>query len=276
MTTIAQYATSHDMQASDVAAFLNLRGAHHDDDELTPESINALEEGVLLGEEIASYLTEWGFDYAADKLGITVGDWTTEMTRGSSRPTALITGPTDDYETGDAERAAMLLALPLARAIWDTGRDDISVEYFDQLSGEAEVTVGGNVTLCTPYDEASTVIISDHPLSISGVAMTDLAAIFESAELAYGDPLEAWQTLCAATDFEHDSWEQTVEALNDNARFSEGDRLTRVASNRSESSALVEDWQEDSPFRVIDVETVSDAAYWAPSDVAAAVLNILA
>ena len=278
MTTIAQYAASHDMQPYEIADFLNLGRAYHDDDELTYESLDALDGPLFLAEEIGEYLTAWGFEYTAEGSTITVGDWTAEMTRGLPRATATITGPTGDYETGDAERAAMLLALPIARNIWDTGCDNIAVNDFNQPTGEVEVDAGGRavVTLRTLYDEADTVIIVDHPLGISGVAMTDLSAIFESAELAYGEPLEAWQTLCAAADFERGSWEQTVETLNDGARFCTGDRLTRVTSDQSESTALVEDWQEDNPFRVIDVEAVSDAVYWAPSDVAAMVLSIIA
>jgi hypothetical protein len=276
MPTIAQYATSHNINPSEIADFLNIGSSYSDGDQLTSESLDALEGGAILAEEIASYLTEWGFDYTADGPSITVGDWTAKATRGLPRATATITGPTGDYETGDAERAAMLLTLPIARTIWDMGRDNISVEYFDRPSGEAEVAVGDDVTLRTPYDEAGTVIISDHPLGISGVAMTDLAAIFESAELAYGDPLAAWQTLCVATDFEQDSWEQTVEAFRDDARLCEGDRFTSVDSYRSEGVALVEDWQEDAPFRVIDAESASDYTYWSPQDVAAAVLSIIA
>lgn len=277
MTTIAQYAAGHDMQPYEVAAFLNLEHAYHDDDELTYESLNALDGGQALAEEIAGYLTEWGFDYTTNSNHVTVGTWTAETTRGLPRPTAHITGPDgSSYETGDAERAAMVLALPIARTIWDMGRDDINVEYFDQSTGEVEVTVDGNTTIRTPYDEVGTVIIADHTLKISGVAMADLSAIFEAAELAYGDPLAAWQTLCGAADYEHDTWEQIVEAIHDDARFCEGDRFTRVDSYRSESAALVEDWQDDAPTRVIDVENVSDAVYWAPSDVAAAVLSIIA
>lgn len=277
MTTIAQYAAGHDMQPYEVAAFLNLERAYHDDDELTYESLNALDGGQVLAEEIADYLTEWGFDYTTNSNHVTVGTWTAETTRGLPRSTAHITGPDgSSYETGDAERAAMVLALPIARTIWDMGRDDINVEYFDQSTGEVEVTVGGSTTIRTPYDEVGTVIIADHTLKISGVAMADLSAIFEAAELAYGDPLAAWQTLCGATDYEHDTWEQIVEAIHDDARFCEGDRFTRVDSYRSESAALVEDWQDDAPMRVIDVENVSDAVYWAPSDVAAAVLSIIA
>ena len=277
MTTIAQYAAGHDMQPYEVAAFLNWEHAYHDDDELTYESLNALDGGQVLAEEIAGYLTEWGFDYTTNSNHVTVGSWTAETTRGLPRPTAHITGPDGSgYETCDAERAAMLLALPIARTIWDMGRDDINVEYFDQSAGEVEVTVGGSTTIRTPYDEVGTVIIADHALGISGVAMADLSAIFEAAELAYGDPLAAWQALCGATDYEHDTWEQIVEAIHDDARFCEGDRFTRVDSYRSESAALVEDWQDDAPTRVIDVENVSDAVCWAPSDVAAAVLSIIA
>lgn len=277
MATIAQYAAGHDMQPYEVAAFFNGEHAYRDDDALTYESLNALDGGQVLAEEIAGYLTEWGFDYTTDRNHVTVGSWTAETTRGLPRPTAHIAGPDgSSYETGDAERAAMILALPIARAIWDMGRDDINVECFDQPAGEVEVTVGGSATIRTPYDEAGTVIIADHTLKIGGVAMADLSAIFESAELACGDPLAAWQTLCGATDYEHDTWEQIVEAIHDDARFCEGDRFTRVDSYRSESAALVEDWQDDAPTRVIDVEHVSDAVYWAPSDVAAAVLSIIA
>lgn len=257
MTTIAQYAAGHDMQPY--------------------ESLNALDGGQVLAEEIAGYLTEHGFDYTTSSNRVTVGSWTAETTRGLPRPTAHITGPDgSSYETGDAERAAMLLALPIARTIWDMGRDDINIEYFDQSAGEVEVTVDGSTTIRTPYDEVGTVIITDHTLNISGVAMADLYAIFEAAELAYGDPLAAWQTLCGASDYESDTWEQIVEAIHDDARFCEGSRFTRVDSCRSESAALVEDWQDGGPTSVIDVESASDAAYWAPSDVAAAVLSIIA
>ena len=273
MTTIAQHAASHDMTPAEVADFLSIASSYSNRDQLSPEALDALNGDVILAEVIGAYLAEWGFDHAIDGARVTVGDWSAVATRGLPRATS----PTgDSYETGDAERAAMLLALPIARTIWDTGRDDISVDYFEQATGEVEVNVGRGVTLRTPYDEVGTVIVADHPLGISDVAMADLSAILESAELAYGDPLGAWQTLCEAADFEHDTWEQTVEALNDSASFQQGDRFTRVDSCRSERTALVEDWQEGAPLRVIDVESVSDCAYWAPSDAAAAVLNAIA
>ena len=279
MTTIAQYAASHDMLPSEVAGFLTVGSSYHDDDELTYESLDALDGDMLLAEEISGYLTGWGLEHTAEGSTVTVGDWTAETTRGLPRATAIITGPGgSSYETGDAERAAMLLSLPIARAIWDAGYDDISVVDFDQPTGEVEIEVGdrASVTFAAPYGEAAPVIVTDHPLGISGVAMTDLSAILESAELAYGGPLEAWQVLCGAADFEQDAWQQTVETLADGARFYEGPRLTSVGSDRSERTAIVEDWSPAAPIRVIDVADVSDVVFWAPSDVAAAVLDIIA
>lgn len=279
MTTIAQYAASHNMTPSEVADFLNVGSSYHDDDELTYESLDALNGDTLLAEDISGYLADWGIEHTVHDTTIAVGDWSATTARQLPRATATITGPAGDtYETGDAERAAMLLSLSVARTIWDAGYGDISATNFDQPTGEVEIEIGGraSVTVRAPYDEAGAVTVTDHPLSIAGVTMADLAAILESAELAYGDPLGAWQALCSSVDLEQDTWQQIVETLADGARLYEGDRLTRVDSDRSERTALVEDYDPESPIRVIDVETVSDGVYWAPSDVAAAVLSIIA
>lgn len=102
--------------------------------------------------------------------------------------------------------------------------------------------------------------------------MTDLAAVIESTQLAHQNPTEAWQVLCNATDFEADDWETVVEHFHWSARFDHGDRLTKVSASESENVALVEDYDPESPIRVIDVDAVSDVTFWTQGDVAATVL----
>ena len=117
--------------------------------------------------------------------------------------------------------------------------------------------------------------VTEHPLFSQDVVMSDLGAVLTSAELAYGAPDEAWQALCASSDTEFMGWQEIVEFFNESVRFTEGDRLTKVHSWVAEAAALVEDWNPDSPIRVIDVEHTIDVTCWAPSDVAAAVLNAI-
>lgn len=96
-----------------------------------------------------------------------------------------------------------------------------------------------------------------------------------AAQLAYSDPYEAWQALCGASDFDGDHWENIVEVFNEDVHITHGARFTKVESCITERIAIVEDWDQESPARVIDVETAEDTTQWAMSDIAAAVLHAI-
>jgi hypothetical protein len=73
MSTIAQYADSHDMQPYEIAAYLNLGRDYRDDDILTKESLAILSgEPDGAAESIAASLNNWGiaYDETSDGFGI--------------------------------------------------------------------------------------------------------------------------------------------------------------------------------------------------------------
>lgn len=230
--------------------------------------------------DITSQLDAWGVDYTETTNGLRTGNIT--LTATSEHPaTATITqGDTTVGITSDADRAAALVAWPLYRAAWDAGYcGDVGVEtYPDTEEVELSFSYGSeDVTILVGYDwtPGREIAVTRHPLLWGEVTMTDLSAVLESAEYAYQAPDEAWQALCGAADYEQDSWETIVETLCERACITGGARLTKVDSGDSRI-ALVEDYDPESPARVIDVDAVEDAIYWSPRDVAAAVLTIIA
>lgn len=224
--------------------------------------------------DVTDQLAEWGIDYRETTEGISVGSIHLEVIEESYRPAATILNGTETVAiTSDADKAAALLSFPLARKAWQAGyTGDFEIDVLDgfldmRLSyGSDDVTIHATIN----SDREFTVV--EHPLFRENVGMTDLEAILESTQLAYQAPDEAWQVLCGATDFEHDDWEALVERLHWQARFDQGDRLTKVSTGESDNVALVEDYDPESPIRVIDVDTVSDVTCWSQGDVAAAVL----
>ena len=230
--------------------------------------------------DITSQLDAWGVRYTETTDGLRTD--TITLTATSEYPiTATITqGGTVVGTTSSADRAAALIAWPLYRAAWDAGYcGDVDVEtYPDTEEVELSLSYGSeDVTILVGYDWTlgEELAVTRHPLLWGEVTMTDLSAALESTEYAYQTPAEAWQILCGAVDYEQDSWETIVETLYERARIAQGSRLTRVAGG-GDQIALVEDYDPESPVRVIDVDTLEDAVYWAPQDTAAAVLAIIA
>lgn len=224
--------------------------------------------------DVTANLTEWGITYSETTEGISVGNIHLEIAEDGYRPAGTILDGTETVAvTSYADKAAALLAFPLARKAWEIG-----------YTGDFEVAVRGDmvdmrlsygsddVTIYAPIDSDLEFTVTEHPLFRENVNMTDLDAVLESAQLAYGDVREAWQVLCNATDFEHDDWMALVERFHWQARFDSGDRLTKAYTSESDNAALVEDYDPESPIRVIDVDAVSDVACWSQWDVAAAVL----
>lgn len=275
MATIAQYAAAHDMQPSEVAARLNLGREYHDDGELTQESIAILggDPDGLIG-AIAANLTDWNVDYTktSDGFGIGLISVRISVERGRSLAT-ILDGANLVGVTSDADKVAALLVFPLARKAWEIGyTGDFEADVHDGMVDMRLSYGSDDITIYAPINSDLEFTVVNHPLFRENVDMTDLEAALESAQLAYQDPEVAWRVLCGATDFENDDWETVVERFHWQARFDHGYRLTKVSSSESCGVALVEDWDEDSPFRVIDVDALSDVTYWAPSDTAAAVL----
>lgn len=224
--------------------------------------------------DVTANLTEWGIDYRETTEGISVGNIHLEVAEGGYRPTGTILDGTETVAiASDADKAAALLAFPLARRAWELGyTGDFDADVF---VGEVEMTLSygsSDLTISAGVNESDRFTVTEHDLLRQTVAMSDLEAVLASTELAYSDPREAWQVLCGATDFEHDDWMALVERCHWQARFDSGDRLTKVSTSESDNVALVEDYDPESPIRVIDVDAVTDVACWSQGDVAAAVL----
>lgn len=224
--------------------------------------------------DVTANLTEWGITYRETTEGISVGSIHLELDEDGYRPAGTILNDTETVAvTSDADKAAALLAFPLARRAWELGyTGDFGVVY---VGGEVEMTLSygsSDLTISAGVNEADRFTITEHDLFGQAVVMSDLEAVLASTELAYSNPDEAWQALCLATDFEVDHWESIVELFDGDAAFIHGARFTKVESPVTEKVALVEDWDNESPVRVIDVETAEDTTHWAMSDVAAAVL----
>jgi hypothetical protein len=224
--------------------------------------------------EIAANLTDWNINYTETSDGFGIGLLSVRVTeeRGVALAT-ILDGANLSATTSDADKAAALLVFPLARKAWELGyTGDFEI---DTLNGEMDMRLSygsDDVTISAAVDSDSEFTVVEHPLFRDNVTMTDLEAALESAQLAYQAPDEAWQVLCNATDFEHDDWEELVERLHWQARFDRGDRLTKVSTSESDNVALVEDYDPESPIRVIDVDAASDVTCWSQGDIAAAVL----
>lgn len=224
--------------------------------------------------EIAANLTDWNINYTETSDGCGIGLISVRVTeeRGAALAT-ILDGANLVATTSDADKAAALLAFPLARRAWGLGyTGDFNVNYVD---GEVEMTLscyGADLTISAGVNEADRFTVTEHDLLRQPVVMTDLEAALTSTEIAYSDPREAWQVLCGASDFGLGDWESIVEFFNDDVRFTHGARLTKVESYYTDQVAMVDDWQTDSPVNVIDVQTAEDTTHWAASDVAAAVL----
>ena len=224
--------------------------------------------------DVTANLTEWGITYRETIEGVSVGNIHLEVAEGGYRPAGTILNDTETVAvTRDADKAAALLAFPLARRAWGLGyTGDFDINY---VAGEVEMILSygsADLIISAGVNEADQFTITEHDLLRQTVVMTDLEAVLTSNELAYGDPYEAWQTLCGASDFDSDHWESIVEFFNEGTHIVHGARLTKVESYLTEQIAIVDDWQADSPVNVIDVQTAEDTTHWAMSDVAAAVL----
>ena len=223
---------------------------------------------------VTTNLTEWGISYRETTEGISVGDIHLEAVEEGYRSTATILNGAETVAiTTDADKAAALLAFPLVRREWELGyTGDFNIAVF---ANEVETCLSygsADVSISAGVNDAARFVVTGHPLFSKGVVMSDLGAALTSTDLAYGDSIEAWQALCAASDFEEDHWEHVVDFFNDDTRFTYGARFTKVESCGTDRVAMVEGWEEDSPMRVIDVETAEDTTHWSHSDVAAAVL----
>lgn len=224
--------------------------------------------------DVTANLTEWGIDYSETTEGVSVGSIHLEIAEDGYRPVGTILDGTETVAvTSDTDKAATLLAFPLARRAWGLGyTGDFDVTY---VGGEVEMTLScgsSDLAISAGANEADRFTVTEHGLLRQTITMTDLKAVLTSTDLAYGDPREAWQALCGASDFESDHWESVVEFFNEDTYIVHGARFTKVESHLTEQIAIVDDWQTDSPVNVIDVQTAEDTTHWSMSDVAAAVL----
>ena len=227
--------------------------------------------------DVTANLTDWGIGYRETTKGISVDNIHLEIAEDGYRPDGTILDGTETVAvTSDADKAAALLAFPLARKAWEAGYSgDFEVDVHDGMVDMRLFYGSDAVSIYATVDSDLEFTVVEHPLFRENVGMTDLEAVLESAQLAYQAPDEAWSVLCGATDFEHDDWEALVERLHWQARFDQGDRLTKVSTSERDNVALVEDYDPESPIRVIDVDAVSDVTFWSQGDVAAAVLHAI-
>lgn len=227
--------------------------------------------------DVTANLADWGLAYRETTEGISVGNIHLEVAEDGYRPAGTVLDGTETVAiTSDAGKAAALLTFPLARKAWAAGyTGDFEIDVLDGFLDMRLSCGSDDVTIAAAVDSDLEFTVVDHPLFRENVDMTDLEAVLESTQLAYQAPAEAWQALCNATDFEQDDWTTLVEHFHWRARFDYGDRLTKVSTSESENVALVEEYDPESPIRVIDVDAVSDVTCWAPSDIAAAVLYVI-
>lgn len=228
--------------------------------------------------DVTANLTEWGIDYRETTEGVSVGNLHLEIAEDGYRPAGTISDGTEMIAiTSCADKAAALLAFPLARRAWGLGyAGDFDINY---VGGEVEMTLScgsSDLTISAGVNESDRFTVAEHDLLRQTVCMSDLEAVLTSTELAYSNPDEAWQALCGASDFEAGNWESIVEFFNEDTCIVYESRLTKVESRITEQIAIVDDWQTDSPVNVIDVQTAEDTTHWAMPDVAAAVLCAIA
>lgn len=224
--------------------------------------------------DVTANLTDWGITYRETTEGVSVGNIHLEIAEDGYRPAGTILDGTETVAvTSYADKAAALLAFPLARRAWGLGyTGDFEVDVMDGMLDMRLSYGSDDVTIYAPINSSLEFTVMDHPLLRENVDMTDLEAVLTSTELAYSNPDEAWQALCLASDLEMNHWEEIVAFFNGDARIYQGDRYSRVESCEYGRIALVEDDGPDSPVCVIDVDAVSDVACWSQGDVAAAVL----
>lgn len=223
---------------------------------------------------IMAALTDWGIDYTETSDGIGVGLASIRVAEdGDGVMATILDGANLVGMTGQAAKAAALLAFPLARKAWDAGYT--GVFEVDVLGDEVDLHLNCGsdyVTLSSKVGSDDAFIITRHPLFSEHMQIDDLQAVLESAQLSYQNPEEAWQALCLAGDFERDDWMALVEHFQWTARFDHGPRFTKVETSESDNVALVEDFDPGSPIRVINVALAYDTTCCAQSDIAAAVL----
>lgn len=223
---------------------------------------------------VTANLTDWGITYRETTEGVSVGNIHLEIAEDGYRPAGTILNGTEMVAiTSDADKAAALLAFPLARKAWNVGyTGDFEVGTYDGMAEMRLSYWSGDVTIYAPIDSDLEFAVEDHPLFRDNADMTDLEAVLESTQLAYQGPAEAWRVLCNAADFEQDDWMTLVEHFHREIRLDYGDRLTKVSTSESDNVVLVEDCDPESPIRVINVDMVSDVTCRSQGDVAAAVL----
>ena len=90
-----------------------------------------------------------------------------------------------------------------------------------------------------------------------------------------GTILNGTETVAITSDFDGDHWENIVGFFDEDVCITHGTRFTKVESYTTERIAIVEDWERESPTRVIDVESTEDTTLWAMSDIAAAVPYVI-
>lgn len=230
---------------------------------------------------VTDYLTDWHAAHTVTENTVTITDgpgqgatlvvdreypYTINVTAGDHM--ALIDGPW----TSDPLTAAAVACFPVAVKVFDAGAriDDVVVDRWG-----AEITTADSLGVTILAREDGRVTVTDHPLFGRDVEMSDIAAVVESAQIAY-NPVEAWTVLAAAEDFEDSTWEEIVEALCSDATFSSRDRLTHVTQDRDGAAALVEDRDEYWVVTDVDPMSLGQTVCHTFADTAAAVLSTIA
>lgn len=229
---------------------------------------------------ITEYLTGWGSTHTVTDNTITITDgpgqgatlvvnreypYTINVTSGDHM------APIDGPYTSDPLTSAAVACFPTAAKIFDAGAriDDVIVDRWG-----VEIAAADSLGV-TVLDRGDRITVTDHPLFGRDVDMRDIAAVVESAQIAYS-PVEAWTVLAAAEDFEDSTWEEIVEALCSDATFSSRDRLTHVTQDRDGEAVLVEDRDEYWVVTDVDPMSLGQTVCHTFADTAAAVLSTIA
>lgn len=144
--------------------------------------------------DVTANLIDWGITYRETTEGVSVGSIHLEVAEDGYRPAGTILNGTETVAiTSDADKAAALLAFPLARRAWELGyTGDFEVTY---VNSEVEMILSygsSDLAISAGIDESDRFTITEHDLFRQVVHMSDLETVLTSAELAYSNPDEAW------------------------------------------------------------------------------------
>ena len=118
--------------------------------------------------DVTANLTDWGIAYRETTEGISVGNIHLEIAEDGYSPAATILDGTELVGvTSDADKAAALLAFPLARKAWYVGyTGDFDVDIYGPEMSMRFRGWGWGATVSAAPGESDSFTIMEHPLSL--------------------------------------------------------------------------------------------------------------